>query len=129
MCNLSKEDIELIKSYEHRSQEGLFDDYVWVYNPVFDVYNMGNSIEWIFWLSGERRAFKEEFGYDLYEEIEKWWTKTPEKEPIIVIQQTDGEYSTWDGAHRVGISFLYSMQFVPAFIGTHKSLLVHKEAW
>lgn len=119
MFNLSIDDVEFIKYYEDQSTEGSYDDYSWGYIPDFNISLMGNYTDWI---QEESKSFIEEFGYDRYGEIKKWWLDIPEKEPVIIIQQADKQYSTWDGAHRIGISFLHGMKTVPAFVGINKSI-------
>lgn len=122
MCNLSVDDIKFIKFYEDQSDEGSYEDYFWSYMPDFDISLMGNCEDWINWIQEESKLFIEEFEYDRYGAIKEWWLDTPEKEPVIIVQQTDKQYSTWDGAHRIGISFLYGVKTVPAFVGINKSI-------
>lgn len=125
---ISLDDQEWIRNYEEQDHWGRsFEAFEWTYEPNFDLGLMGNAKEWANWMEQESECFVQDHGYSRYGEIASWWLKTPEQEPLIVVEIPDEEkelrdytFITWDGAHRVGLSCLNHHPTAPAFVGKIK---------
>lgn len=125
---IHSDDKEWIRTYEEQDHWGRsLETFEWTYEPTFDLALMGNAKEWANWMEQESECFVQDHGYSKYGEIASWWLKTPEQEPLIVVEIPDEEkelrdyaFITWDGAHRVGLSCLNHHPTAPAFVGKIK---------
>lgn len=72
--------------------------------------------DWRGWWADEKK-----YGGDYYEWLEAMWEQTRRRDPIIVIEDTDGDAEgIWDGWHRTALSILHDLP-LPALVGRPRS--------
>lgn len=110
---------------EDQDEEGFsLIDFHWSYQANFPLHPFGEKSDWVSWIQNERQLWLEALDYDRCASIESWWLKTPEQEPIILVEKEREQqisYEIWDGFHRVGLSCLHDQLTCPAFVGKLKN--------
>lgn len=125
MNQLSKEDQQFIRDYEHEDVWGRqLSDFDWTYEEAYPLSALGSTDDWVSWIMEERELLQQELGYDRCAEIEASWFQVPTNEPLIIVEIPKDEqerygcsFITWDGAHRIGLAHLKGWFAAPMFVG------------
>jgi len=104
--------------YDHPAW-GEVDEFVWSYNPAFQLDTLFyNKEAFIVWMNEELQRAAVDHREAYYQEMKEWWLTSSYEDPIIVAQGTDMNWYLWDGSHSIGITVQANLETAPAFVGT-----------
>lgn len=93
------------------------DEYNWRYEGAYPIANIAPTIDWAAFMDEEIEMWAEDGQPARYEDE----LTNPIRDPIIIVEVSDGHAEIADGCHRVGACAKTGRSTIPAVVGTLKS--------